>query len=530
MRKLIFISFVIILIAGLVLSSCAKSEPAPAPAAPAPAAPAPAPAPKPAEPQPQPGGNLRILVGAGNTPQNIGYYPKQQFGDATVSTIWSERILNLKTNGDFAPNVAEGYEMSPDLKIITIRLRKDVKYQDGTPLNAKSVVWSFQTAKDAGSLAGGKRIDKIEATDDYTVKVTLNVPNNQVIYDLARVYLYSPTAFEKNGQEWAINNSVSTSAFQVTEFKRDVVVKMQKFTGYWRTGLPYLDTVEFTTVKDTATSSAMMQAGQADIWMSSSAQEAADLKAKGFTVIQTPTTYVTIYCDSTDLTSPFANKKVREAIEYAIDRKAMADALGFGFMVPVDQPTHKGTAGYNPNYPVRAYNPAKAKELLAEAGFGSGIKTKLLIMQGAQNSGAIIQNFLKEVGIDVEIDVADVGRFWGSINGGWKGLLQGPYAVNPEFCVAWLHHFGPEPLMKFASMAKSKEYLAACDKLVVAPDIATMRKLTMDMVTQAGLDAMFIPLTLTLGTSVHVKNFHTDYYTDLDWTYWSLWNDWMEKK
>jgi ABC-type transport system substrate-binding protein len=196
----------------------------------------------------------------------------------------------------------------------------------------------------------------------------------------------------------------------------------------------------------------------------------------------------------------------------------------------VDQPTHKGTAGYNPNYPVRAFNLVKAKQLMSDAGFATGIKTKLIIMQGADNIGAIVQSNLAEIGINAEIDIADVGRFWGSINGGWNGLLLGPYAVNPEFCVAWLHHFGPEPLMKFASMAKSKEYLAACDKLVIAPDIASMRKATMDMVTQAGLDVMFIPLTLIIGTSVYSPNLHTGYYLDLDWTYWSIWDDWMEKK
>jgi peptide/nickel transport system substrate-binding protein len=521
MKKLLIMLLAFTLLAGLIITSCAKEEPTPT------ASPTTTPSASPSVNKY--GGHLRIITGAGNTPQNIGYYPKQQFGDATVATIWSERILNLKTNGDFTPSVAEGYETSADLKTITIHLRKDVKYQDGTPLNAASVAWSFQTAKDAGALAGGKRIDKIEATDDYTVKVYLNVPNNQVIYDLARVYLYSPTAFEKNGQEWAINNSVSTSAFQVTDFQRDVVVKMKKFDGYWRTGFPYLDSVELITVKDATTASAMMQAGQADIWMGTPAQQASELKALNFVILETPTTYNNIYCDSADPASPFAIKEVREAIEYAINRAEMAEALGFGFQEAVNQPAHEGTAGFNPNYPERAYNPDKARQLLKDAGFGTGIKTKLLIMQGAENAGAIIQNFLTEVGIEVEIDVADVGRFWGAINGGWQGLLLGPSAVNPEYIVAWLHHFGPEPIMRFASMAKSPEYLALCEKVVTAPDIPTMRKVTMEVITQAGLDVMFIPLTLNIGTTVIVKNFNTDYYSDLDWTYWSLWNDWLAK-
>ena len=484
------------------------------------------------EQTPQYGGHLRILVGANNTPQNVGYFPKQQFSDAVPAPIWSDRLLDLKRNGDFGPSVAAGYELSPDLRIITIMLREGVKYQDGTPCDAESVVWSLQQAKDTGKLAAGKRVEKIEAAGQYTVKVTLNSPNNQVIYDLARVFLYSPTAYQKNGEEWAINHSVSTAAFQVAEFKRDIVTKMKKVDNYYRPGLPYLDSIDLITVKETATTAAMMQAGQGDIWMSSTPQEAADLKAKGFTVVTMPTIYYTIYPDSTNPDSPFANKKVREAIEYAIDRKAIAEAIGFGFMEPVYQPTHKGTAGYNPDYPVRAYNPEKARQLLAEAGFAKGIKTKMLTQaQGLSYSdiALVVQSFLAEVGIDVEIDLADVGRFWGSIMGGWDGLLLGPYAVNPEFCVAWLHHFGPESIMKFASMAKSKKYLDLCERLVVAPNVTAMRKLTQEMVTQAGLDSMFIPLTLSLGTSVHTPKFHTDYYSDLDWTYWSIWNDWLEK-
>jgi ABC-type transport system substrate-binding protein len=276
----------------------------------------------------------------------------------------------------------------------------------------------------------------------------------------------------------------------------------------------------------------MIQAKQADIWIGSNPQEAADLKAMGFSVVQAPTVYHAVYCDSNDPASPFADKKVREAIEYAIDRKAMAEAVGFGFQIPVYQPTHKGTAGYNPDYPVRAYNPEKAKQLLAEAGFAKGIKTKMIAQAtGTYQAGAlVVQNFLAEIGIDVELDLCDVGRFWGSVMGGWKGLLFGPYAFGPEFCVPWLHTLGPEPIMRFASMAKSKKYLDLCGKLVVAPDKTAMRKLTQEMVTQAGLDCMFIPCTLTLGTSVHVANFHTGYYTALDWTYWSLWDDWMEKK
>jgi peptide/nickel transport system substrate-binding protein len=480
------------------------------------------------EEKPLYGGTMRILSSSGV--MNVGYAPKQVFPDHTHGTIWSERILDLKKTGDLIPNLAESYNISPDLKTITIHLRRGIKYQDGTEFNARALQWSLWTSKEAGALAGGKRIDKIEATDEYMVVVTLNQRNNQVIYDLARIYQYSPTAFQKNGQDWAINHSVSTSAFEVTDFQRDVVIKMKKFDGYWRPGKPYLDGVELRFVKEPATCSAMIQAKQADIWMVSTTQEAADLKRMGYQILQTPTLLNNIYPDSKNADSPFAKKKVREAVEYAIDRPAMAKALGFGFEEPINQLAPLDTQGYNPNYKGRPYNPAKAKQLLAEAGYPDGFKTKLTLLSTAKDRGAVIQNYLKEVGIVIDLDVADTGRYWGAINGGWQGLLLGVSAINPEYCVAWLHHFGPEPIMKFASMAKSPEYLGLCDKLVIAPNIMQMRDLTRQMVTQASEDAMAIPLTVNMGTSVAQTYVHSNYYKDVDWTYWWIYNDWLEKK
>lgn len=527
MKKLLILSIVVIFAFGLVLNACEEPAPSPEPGpAPTPE-PGPAPTPAPSPEDDKYGGTLKVI--GTSSPGNVGYMPKQSFADATVATMWSERILELKTDGSFGPSLAESYDMAPDLKSVTLHLTKGIKFQDGTDWNADAAVWSFKTSLETGALGGARYIDDIKATDDYTVVVTMNSPFNQMIYRLARIYMYSPAAYEKNGEDWAVNHSVSTSAFQVTDFQRDVVIKMAKNDNYWRSGLPYLDEVELRVVKEPATCFALMQSGQADAWITSTAQETADLKAMGFQVVETPTTYNVIYPDSANPESPFANLKVREALEYAIDRAAMAEALGFGFQVPVDQPTHPGTQGYNPDYPVREYNPEKARQLLAEAGYPDGIKTTMIVGQTAGNAGAIIKNYLGEVGIDIELDIADTGRFWGAINGGWDGLLFGPIAVNPQYSVAWLDHVGPQPLMKFASIAKSQKYLDICAEVTLAPDIPTMEKLTMDMVTQAGLDAMFIPLTLNLGTSVFKSDFHTEYYTSLDWTYWQLYNDYWEK-
>ncbi|GAH54835.1 unnamed protein product, partial [marine sediment metagenome] len=301
-----------------------------------------------------------------------------------------------------------------------------------------------ELCKESGALPGGKYITSMDIIDDYTIRFNLTEWNSQVVYNIGRPFMFSPTAFQKNGKDWAIIHAVATGPFKVVEFQRDVAVKLEKNENYWRPGRPYLDGVEFRVVKEPATCSAMMQAGQADFWMQTSAQEGADLRDMGYPVLTGPNVINNIYGDSANPESPFAIKKVREAIEYAIDRQASSDALGFGFTQPINQLAPPGTQGYNPDYAGRPYNPDKAMQLVAEAGFPDGIKTTMMLMPTALNAGTVIQNYLAEVGIDVELDVADPGRYWGGIFAtGWEGLLLGVSALNPEYCVVFLHHFGP---------------------------------------------------------------------------------------
>ena len=306
---------------------------------------------------------------------------------------------------------------------------------------------------------------------------------------------------------------------------------MEKFEGYWNPARPYLDKVEFRIIKEPATASVMMQAKQADFWFSASPREAADLRDQGLTVITGPSFIHNIYPDSKKPDSPFADKRVREAIEYAIDRKAMSDALGFGFTTPINQLAPPGSAGYNPDFKGRPYNPEKAKRLLAEAGYAQGIKTTMGLRATELDKATVIQNYLAEIGIDVKLDVSAPGRYWGMIfRNGWNGLLLGVSAINPEYSVAWLHHFGPEPSVKFVSLGKSPEFLEACTNVVKAPDIPTMRNLTMKMITQASQDDMAIPLLNDVTIAVTQKNVETSFLRVLTFSSWNMGEDWMRQK
>jgi peptide/nickel transport system substrate-binding protein len=230
--------------------------------------------------------------------------------------------------------------------------------------------------------------------------------------------------------------------------------------------------------------------------------------------------------------SVYKDVRVREALEYAIDRDALAEGLGYGKLKPVKQAGGPpGSTGYNPNYKPREYNVQKAKELLAEAGFPNGFETTLLVMQGGQQDMATaIQANLADAGIVVNIDVADPGRFIGSIfGGGWNGgLLLWMVPIDPEFTIGWFVHFGPQPIFPYPSLQWPDEYRALVEKVRLAPSLEEFRKATVDMMTFVSEGAYIIPLMDSINIGVSVKNAHLQAGKEHFMT-WHNYLDWLEK-
>ena len=105
--------------------------------------------------------------------------------------MWSERLFELSSNGDLLPFLAESYETSADRKVITLHLKKGVKFHDGSDWNADACVWTFNTCKATGVLPDNKYIDSMSAVDDYTVRITLKRRSSKMIYGLTRMFHYS---------------------------------------------------------------------------------------------------------------------------------------------------------------------------------------------------------------------------------------------------------------------------------------------------------------------------------------------------
>jgi peptide/nickel transport system substrate-binding protein len=441
--------------------------------------------------------------------------------------------------GNFTPVLAESWEADPDALTFTWHLREGIEFHDGTPWNAEALRWNFQIGIDNGTLSDAASIDSLEVLDDYTLIMHLNSFNWWMFENWGVLSPISPTAYESSGATeeeriaWARENAVGTGPYTVDEWQRDDHIRFVKNDNYWQPGLPYLDAIEIRYIPDPMVAATMMEAGEADIWFSvSSVQDILDLQEQGLKINWGPGMFQTILYNSNDPNSPFADKRLREAVEYAINRTVLAEMLGQGLYEPLYQMASSTSPGYVEYYNPRLYDPDKARQLLAEAGFPYGFDTTLLITEAGIDAGSVIKAYLAEVGIEVELDVADLDRYFGSVfKTGWAGMVYTASGINPSATDIFVH-YGPSPMtFRTGNIWKSPEYLALCtealDPTKYNSIVAALPKIK-EAVRQAGEDAMILPIFRTAECAIMQTYVHTDYPL-IHGIIWTPQDDWMEE-
>jgi ABC-type transport system substrate-binding protein len=295
---------------------------------------------------------------------------------------------------------------------------------------------------------------------------------------------------------------VGTGAFTVASFATDVSMKLVKNPNYWATDakggkLPYLDEIDFTFTADAATTMMMAKAGEVDMIVGSISpgKQLADYTKIGWRVNAVYDANEVWVPDSAHQDSPWSKLEVREAAEYAIDRVAMAQKFGYGILQAPNQILPRDTTAYDANYALaRNYDPAKAKQLLAQAGYPNGFKTSLIALSVGTNQDMVLaeQAYLAQVGIQADVQFADAGK-WNSYTGPQgtyhNAMLQAPcpaQSLTGLWCLTFaLSLFGdnwqkPPELMQAYAAANS----------TLTPDVDLVRAAT-DLLTK---NALLIPL------------------------------------
>ena len=420
MKKLLFILVAVILITGVIFSGCAKEKATTTPAATtAPAttkAPVTTTAPAPTTVTPQYGGVLKIISNPGLI--NIGVPGVvAASNDGSYRQPVLEQLLryDVEGKGQVVAHLATDWKYNADYTTLTMTLRKGIKFHDGTDFNAAAAKFSLDMVINS-TFSDLKTVSSIDIVDDYTIRLNLKTYDSALLSSIAsqNCPIVSPAAFNSLGKDASQTHPVGTGAFMFESYTRDVSLKFKKFTGYWMPGKPYLDGIEFVLIADPVVRLASLKAGEAHILRAIANVDAASLKATGkynLNTVEMATNCIAV--DSAHPDSIFANIKVRQAIAYALDNAAIAKAVGMGFFLPTNQLMSPANVNYNSAIAGYPYNVEKAKQLLKEAGYPNGFDTKLSYRAGAFEGDFCtqIQAYLKAVGINAQLDLADAARF-----------------------------------------------------------------------------------------------------------------------
>ncbi|MDF1485502.1 glutathione ABC transporter substrate-binding protein GsiB [Ramlibacter sp. H39-3-26] len=335
-----------------------------------------------------------------------------------VAKSFYQGLFGFDKDMKMVPVLAEGYTASKDGLVYTVKLRSGIRFHDGTPFNAEAVKVTFDRATNPDNKLKRynlyKNIARTEALDATTVRFTLKEPFSPFINTLAHPsgVIISPTALAQYGSKGIAQHPVGTGPYRFVEWKATDYLKVARFDGYWKKGYPKLDSITWRPVVDNNTRAAMMQTNEAHFAFPMPPEAVASLQAKPSLEVTSAPSIIQRYLSLNTLQKPFDNPKVREAINYAIDKDALVKVAFAGYAIPAEGVLPKGVA-YNTRLGPWPYNPAKARELLKEAGYPNGFETTLWSAYNhttAQKVIQFVQQQLAQVGIKVQVLALEAGQ------------------------------------------------------------------------------------------------------------------------
>ena len=334
-------------------------------------------------------------------------------------------LFSLGEKGEAIPELVESYEIKDDSSII-LKLKRGVFFHNGKEMKAKDVKRSLERNLEIPvSRVLVEAIEKVEVLDDYTLKIVQSNSPSILIHNLAHSSTAIVKEIESNEQDI---NIVGTGAYKIKDWSLTERVELEKFDKFYDE-IPKMDIVVFQTIPETSNRFIALETKEIDIAYDISAndikgiQKKPDLKV--INEVSLGSDFITIN------TKKITEKRVRQAIEYAINKKAIIDTVYEGYGVIPKSILSPTVFGYDDEAVIREYNPEKAKELLKESG-AENLKIGLWIYDepSRQQMAQIIQANLKEVGIDVEINVLEVSSFLQYTGMGEHDMLIGLWYVS----------------------------------------------------------------------------------------------------
>jgi ABC-type transport system substrate-binding protein len=296
---------------------------------------------------------------------------------------------------------------------MTFTLRKGMKFTDGTDVDAAAVKWNMDMIKQGGLYRSTTDYWKsLDVIDTYTLKVTFTLWHNTNVRAWENYYVVSPTAYQKNGNDWMKFHMVGSGPFMQTDYQQDVLTAYKANPNFWNQGHPYLDAVQMLYVADPLTQEALIKSGGAEALTSSAKVSTHFANDPAFKILSKDQGPMALVPDSLNADSPYSKLQVRQALEYAVDRVGLAKAFGYGLASPAYQMGSPKSLAYVPTLAQTPYDPAKAKQLLAAAGYPNGFKTTIYADPRYDRDPVIaIQAQLAAIGITADVQFPLLSKY-----------------------------------------------------------------------------------------------------------------------
>lgn len=358
-----------------------------------------------------------------------------------------ETLVNFKPGTtDLEPGLATDWEQKDDGKTYVFQLREDVKFQDGTDFNADAVVYNFERWQNGSSednfayypsMFGGfgddSVIKDVEAVDDHTVEIHLKTPFAPFLKNLAMTpfAIGSPDALENGNFE---KEPVGTGPFAFDSWEKNSKIVLKKNEDYWNEGKPKLNQVIFQVIPDNASRLNALKNGEIDLMDGVNPSDVASIEKNDALTIWNRPPLNLGYLGFNVEEEPFDDKAVREALSYAVDKDALVDAFYAGNGESAKNPMPPTIDGFNDDIEPYEFDPDKAKEKLADAGYPDGFEMELWTMTNPrpylpqpEKIAEAIQSSFGKAGVDVKIKTMEWSTYIEKLTDG----------ESPAFLMGW---------------------------------------------------------------------------------------------
>jgi peptide/nickel transport system substrate-binding protein len=353
----------------------------------------------------------------------------QVSGYSVISSIF-DYLVERGYDGSIQPMLADSWS-TPDPTTVAFKLHQGVKFQNGEPFTADSVKFSIDRVLDE-TLATPTRASfptatyqNTEIVDDYTVRLHFSQPEASIFDALAQCCaMLPPRYYSDNSAEYVAANPVGSGPFRLVEWVRDDHTTLASNPAYWGVntykGAPLVPTVVFRPVPDESTRVADLLNGTADMIFDVAPDDVDGIRSMastGFQIVPSAAARLQfIEFMPRKTTDPLADRRVRQALNYAVDVQGLIDNLFKGLGTRQASPIVTGALGYDASVLPYEYNPTYARQLLDAAGYGNGLSLTMdLASSDPQAPALAVIGQLKQIGVDVtpkRLELATFNNQW----------------------------------------------------------------------------------------------------------------------